>query len=315
MSESPTHTRRIMDVVLAVGPIPTKAGAPVSWEKHFDRNVHIIDDLWIGPLRRIKNGVMDGAEPRGQNYRPGFRQYGSLYGFFRKNAPTGGGSYRNWDADGKLWHCVQMARIIRPHSIGGEYAARVVWEKGRRRQVIPARFSGMGSAAYVGREDENWIRDADVVELRDLLTAFRPDQLPDRVKRAMFYHEIAHQIRYIEIRWPLVVTALEALIHTDDRRLPKKRSMGSTKQFTTRLNSLNAYIPALAWTESDLTRIYDYRSASAHGAGLGSEALNPRVMKLYHVVEDGLRAIIIACIKQPAVAAIFASNTSVRSKL
>src|SRR2546428_12487317 len=110
MAHASTSTRRIMDVVLAVGSIPTKSGAPVSWEKHFDEDVRIIDDLWIGPLSRIKDAVLNGAEPRGQNYRPPIRQYGSLYGFFRKNAPVGSHSYRNWDPDSKLWRCVQLAR-------------------------------------------------------------------------------------------------------------------------------------------------------------------------------------------------------------
>ena len=158
-------------------------------------------------------------------------------------------------------------------------------------------------------------RDEHVRALRKLLKVFNPSALPERVSRALWYHEYVFWTHMIDVRWPLCVTALEALIHTDEGDRPPGKRLGCTEQFVRRLLMLTQFVKGLRWTEQDLRDAYDRRSGLVHGVGRGADALTVEGRRLYLLVENGLRAIILDAIYKPAIAHLFVSKASIRTSL
>lgn len=301
-----------VDVILNTGALDFPS-SDMSWPSFLRRKAILAPDLWIGQ-HSDREAVLDACEQRGSNTLKAIRQFPSHYGFFRTNPPDPTNRYA-FDADDRLRTCLQLSRLIRPHSTGYNYAARIIRAKGRRREIVPFGARGIGTYAYHVHDDANWFGDDDVVALRELLAMFDPGILPDRVKRALWYHEYIFWTQMIDVRWPLCITALEALVHTDDKDLPKRDRLGSTEQFVRRLHCLTQYIPGLAWTKQALEEVYDHRSGFVHGVGRGADALSPHRRGLYLTAEAGLRTIIVAAIHKPAVAQIFTSRSSIRTTL
>jgi hypothetical protein len=80
------------------------------------------DDMWIGQLDiNLAKRILDACEPRGENFSP-TRECPHLYAFVRENIydelPQ-----PSWDSDKKLQQCIALSRIVRPTSIGFQYAA------------------------------------------------------------------------------------------------------------------------------------------------------------------------------------------------
>jgi len=81
---------RVTDVaVMAGGPhFDTPEERLAYATRHFTECIRISDDLWIGPLGKWAEEVMDACTPEGQNSPRPVRQYGSRYAFIRANAPA-----------------------------------------------------------------------------------------------------------------------------------------------------------------------------------------------------------------------------------
>ncbi|MBK9411008.1 MAG: hypothetical protein IPN47_23810 [Gemmatimonadetes bacterium] len=303
---------RTVDVILNTGALDFP-DARLVWPRFLRRRTLLAPDLWIG-RHPDREAVMDACEQRGANTLKAIRQFPSHYGCFRTNPPNPTDRYA-FDADDRLRTCLQLSRLVRPSSTGYHYAARIIRDQGRRREIIPYGARGLGTYAYDAHEDANWFGDDDVVALRTLLKAFDPTALTARVKGALWYHEYIFWTQMIDVRWPLCITALEALVHTDDKDLPKRSRLGSTVQFVRRLRCLSQYVPELTWTQRDLEEAYDHRSGFVHGVGRGADALTPHRRHLYLTVEAGLRAVIRAAILRPVIDQIFSSRSSIRTTL
>jgi len=303
---------RTTDIVLNTGPLDFPDDR-LEFPKFTRRAARLADDLWIG-RHAVREAVMDACELRGENSLQAIRQFPSHYGFYRTNAPHAANRYR-FDSDNRLRTCLQLSRLIRPSSTGYCYAARIIRDRGRRREIVPFHWRGIGTYAYQLEEGANWFSDEDVAALRSLLTAFRPDALPHRVKRALWYHEYIFWTQMIDVRWPLCVTALEALVHTDDSDVSVRKRMGSTEQFVQRLSHLSQFVPGLTWTTESLRDIYDRRSGLVHGVGRGADAMTPGARRLYLCAEQGLRAILVGSIRKAVIAELFATKASIRTGL
>ncbi len=298
--------KEVTDVMLAVA---ARSGAPLP--RHYREAIQLDDDLWIGP-RADRSAIIEAVQQRGLNTPLPIRQYASQYAFWRTNAQVDVASLRRFDPDYRLGTCVQLARVIRPTSVAYQFAARVVREMGRRRQIIPSGVLGSAAQAFVVDEDANWFRDEDAAALSELLHQFQPERLPARVRKALFYHEHVTRTPLIDIRWPLCITALEVLVHTEE---PRSGRMGSTVQFVTRLFRLTQFVSSLGWTARDLETIYALRSGLVHGIGQGADALRPEARRLYMLAEYGLRRIIRSAIARREIAEIFQTATTVRTFL
>jgi hypothetical protein len=133
--------------------------------------------------------------------------------------------------------------------------------------------------------------------------------LPRRVHNALWHHEYAARTYYLDHRWTLVVTGLEALVHTDRRR--------STAQFTGRVTKLASEL-AINLSKADASEAYDLRSQLAHGAAFLStgttQRLSPSQVGLYDRLEDILRLAVLRGMKDKAFADILDSDDKIRSR-
>ena len=283
---------------------------PEPLPNHFSDEVVIKGGLRIGPLEPpLKDRIALACAQQGENWVRPVRSYPLNYAIYRQNAPED--RYWTWDSDRMLWTCLQISRLVRPTSIGLSFAARLVHDgSGAVESIIPARIDGSASRCWVANERENWIRDANVVEIRRLLQEFDPSRVPERVLRAMWFHEYAHQQVYLDARWALIAIGMEALIHTDERRRSGPRS---TRQFVDRSARLADRIGYHGMTRTDLDDIYERRSAIAHGQQLADAAGNDK--RLYILLEEFLRKVIRSCILDATVADMFATDDAIRHHL
>jgi hypothetical protein len=67
------------------------------------------------------------------------------------------------------------------------------------------------------------------------------------------------RFKWIDVRWTVIATALESLLHTDHKR--------STKQFVDRVTALATRLK-VGFSPQDAKDAYDKRSSLAHGQKL-----------------------------------------------
>jgi hypothetical protein len=139
------------------------------------------------------------------------------------------------------------------------------------------------------------------VRLRKLVDKL-PLKLGARLSRALWYNEYAARTYFADVRWTMIATALEALIHTDRR--------GSTAQFVSRTAKLANVLGIASFTEDNALRFYDRRSSLAHGQGVGS--LRPEDQLLYVLGEDLLRTVLARAILDSSFAATFEDEDNIR---
>jgi len=198
-----------------------------------------------------------------------------------------------------------LSRLVRPTSIGVRCAARLIFDADDNLMEIAPANLDIGVRAWVADESRNWLRDEDLPRLRRLVDRFDPEVLSSRPQRAFWFFEHACRTLWIDVRWPLMTIALEALVHTDRRH--------STRQFVERILTLSGRIGGPEVSEDELREIYDRRSHLAHGAGLG--ALDAEARRLYLKMEAVLRRILEAIVLEPATAAIFEDEANIRREL
>jgi len=206
--------------------------------------------------------------------------------------------------------------IYHPTTISLRYSARAVLHlDGEVDEIIPGPIYGSGSEVWLAstKNYRNWLTESDIDPLRDLVNqaSFILKNMPPRLSRAMWYHEYASRIEYIDVRWTLICTGLESLVKTDRH--------GSTKQFKTRLIALAVEL-GVPLTDLDADTAYDYRSGLVHGQGLppvnkisASIDEDPRT-DLYTKCETVLRAAILRALRAADFRAIFSDDDAIRKR-
>lgn len=275
--------------------------------------IKLASDIWLDLLdHNIANQVMDACEPMGvwPVKRP-VRQYGQLYAFVREPVPEG--KIYEWDPDQKLRSCIALSRLIHPTSISLEYSARIFYaDSGVVRQVCPGPVNGRVARTFMVRPRwRDWLIDGDLQQLSKLLSAPSWTALPERLRRALWHHEFASSLAELNIRWILISTALEALVHTDRQK--------STKQFTTRVPLLAKEVGITEFSSADASMVYEYRSRLAHGQTLadpkkGTPAhVDATALPLYWLMERIVRAVLKKALTDPKYAAIFENDDTIRA--
>lgn len=264
----------------------------------------LADDLWVGELdNKIAECVLDSCEPCGKWVKKPVRPDNQLYSFVRERAPDN--PLYTWDRDLRLQTCIALSRLVHPTPVSFEYAARITYNSDNSiREIIPGPVRGLGSEAYVANEDRRtWLIASDLEELKKLLDKMGTAQLPPRVNRALWHHEFAARIQEISVRWTLICTALEALVHTDRQ--------GSTKQFTKRVSKLAGELQ-VQFSEDEALEAYDFRSRIVHGQGLAS--LSNKHRDLYERMEEVLRRTLNRAIGEQDFAKTFDSDLEIRNR-
>ena len=302
-------TAKVTDIALMLGPL--SRGASGSQPDYFTKTVALADDISLG-RHPLTERVLTACQSPGENWTR-YHEW-SIYEIWRTGAPIrvdGTGGFNN---DRRLSTVLQLSRLVRPTSIGYARAARMIEWDGHPVEIVPARAEGRGSRMFVADEKTDWLRDTDVDPLRAIIGTFDPDKLPERVKAGMRHFEYAHGLDDFNTRWPLITTAAESLIHTDERR--KVFGPGGkrvTEQFVTRLFRLGQRVAGVAWTESDLEQAYEDRSGFAHGRGVGTAPLADLVAR-YQAFEGNVRRVLHQLIMDPTFAAIFVASVAMHSE-
>lgn len=267
------------------------------------QTVQISSGVSIGRLDSdLFEAVARACGPPGYNHDP-VRLYTQLYAFSREPAPESA-SY-NWDPDRRLQVCVALSRLIHPTNAAFFWSARVLHDdQGNLHRIIPGPVSSFGCEAFIVHDAGNWLTQNDVLALTSLISAYDAAQLPPSVRRAFWHFEFASRVWDISIRWTLLATAIEALVHTDRK--------SSTKQFVVRLQGLCSDVGGASISKQEAEDIYDKRSSLVHGAGLS--ALTSADRSLYLKMEAVLRAAIQRSLSDPTFRQLLGDPDQIRRK-
>lgn len=263
--------KKTLDIVIQTTPSSTLN------RTHIKNRFELYNDVYIDILpRELSNSIIKACEPAG--YKSGQRKFDQLYSFVRHNPPNPNEPL--WDSDQRLQNCIALSRIVHPTSISFRHAARVITNQdGSLNKIIPGPVSGLGAHAFVVDEDSNCLTESDAEDLKKLIEAFEKKPPKDPIARAMWLLEYAFRIYEIDVRWTLIATGIEALIHTDRH--------ASTKQFVERIQKLSIDVGAGTIKEAEAKDMYHRRSSLAHGQGL--EGLTQKKKILYKKMEEILR--------------------------
>jgi hypothetical protein len=277
---------KIFDVVIhTTSPRIDPTNKPIKGRFHLSNNL-CIDHL----SREISDKIFEACIPAGYNFEP-IRQFDQLYSFIRDNPPKTHADDLKWDSDRRLQLCLALSRIIHPTSVSFKYAARIFAnQEGSPRKIIPGPVYGFGAHAFVEDTKFNYLTKTAAEDLKNLLKACDHNPVKDPIARAMWYLEYAFRSYQIDLRWTLIATGIEVLVHTDRYK--------STKQFVERVQKLSFDVGAGTINQTEAEDMYELRSSLSHGQGL--RGLTPDKKEIYKKMEDILRLTIKKAILDPS---------------
>jgi len=205
-----------------------------------------------------------------------------------------------------LQACVALSRLVHPTSVSLRYAGRIRYNSDSSiSDISPAYIKGVGVDTFLDSAPKrDWLTEADAIRLRNLLPNLYSSAVPERVSRALWFHEYAVRTYYVELRWTLIATGLEALVHTDRH--------GSTRQFKVRVSQLAKEngIPGMGVSEAEIA--YLHRSTVAHGQRL--EQLSDSDKRLYNAMETTLRLTILRALEDHSFTSVFTDSEEIRRR-
>ena len=258
-----------------------------------------------GPIpKNVADYVFDLTSPHGLKTKP-VRQFHALYAFKRPDDADATGL--EWDPQRCIEQAIALSRLVHPTSVSLEDTARLFLSPDGE-NVDEAVVGPIGDArakAYVSETSRNWLTEDDATRLSGVVDAFYESEetRPERITRALRFHEYAAQSLNLELRWVLVVTALEALINVEETR---KR-----QQFRTRTLGL-AEACSVAWTDDDAKEAYRLRSKLTHGQHVNDVGVAGH--DLYCRMEEVLRVALRNGILDPGFADAFADDSCITSR-
>lgn len=282
----------------------------------------LTERMWICRLPKyLRDIVYQACESPGVPYQKMYRQYGQLYTIALFTGPWTSGQLSGWDAPGEITQFVTFSQLVHPTSIGFGNSSRFTFgPNGDFISAEPGPCRGITEQAFTIPHHRNWISKSECEKVKNLLTHSKPSDLPDKVARAHWNVQHAAYQYFFEVRTLLIVSGLEALLHTRDPKGP-----GTGKQFTTRAKQL-AEVLQVAFTLDDAWAVWEHRSDVAHGRDPwasrwnGREGMqqppeltkNDETVRRYLQAEQLLRATVLRCLTDHEFAAIFTSDDSVK---
>jgi hypothetical protein len=268
---------RVRDLIVCAGDPSNKvpieevyAHPPIGWDRRRgeddERFGEIVDTIDLGggiAIERLDRDttelVMNACTPRGHYFLP-VRQFGQRYSLVKEvSLDELDDRHYAWDTDGTLDDALTLSRLVRDNGYSTEYAARLLdYEDGQR--CIVYVLHREDKAIWRLHRDREWLDAAEGRELAALLAAYWEcrEQLPPRVRRAMWRMAYAPRIRWADMVLPILVGGLEALLKIGRRDL--------TQQFKKRVPALAAEIGIDGLDEDLAERLYDGRSDWVHGS-------------------------------------------------
>ena len=263
--------------------------------------------LWVGRLNgRLAEALMDTCEPKMLGVPTPVRQFSQMYAYVREL--DGNPDLYYWDKDFRLSRLVAMSRLVHPTTVGFRYAGRVL-QDAQTLEIVPAQPHGISVDTYLSpSQQRDWLTRSEAERLGELDAKSEPltqPSFPRRVSRALWYFDYAQRTYYADLRWTMIATALEALIHTG--------RANSTRHFKYRVPALAAAVGAPALTSSESDAAYDFRSRLSHGDGFLSD-MPQADLGLYDRLEETLRLTILKAFLEPAFASVFTDDAQIEAR-
>lgn len=313
------RTNRVRDVLVI--PSPGHRADEQEWLDNaaVEDAIDLGNGVFIERLRAddLAEEVIHASIPRGLLF-DATRSFGQLYSFWREvpEADWEQSSLFNWDPSGAISEAIALSRFVLDNAHSFEFAGRVFDRTDSRRRIAPLTGHD-GRIAYRTRKDRFWFTAADAQELRVLLDHYRAcrDELPARVRRALWQADRSCYSRYINEAATSIVIGLESLLNTG-------RSEPTTAQFTNRSKQLADEL-GIETSRRYWHWVYDARSRIVHGAeGMlvaptgwdESDADPPPDVAKIAKAQDVLRSVIRKAIEDEDFRAAFASGGTVRTR-
>ncbi len=269
--------------------------------------IEIGQGLWLGQIEGdLAKTLMDIAHPKAYGVGVPVQQNAQMYSYvgeLQSNVEI-----HHWDDDLRLSRLVALSRLIHPTTVGFRYAGRVRQIEGAL-AIVPAELNGISPDTFISpTHTRDWLTKPEAELLAELNAKAEPltqPSFPRRVSRALWYFDYAQRTYYADLRWTMVATALEALIHTGTRN--------STRHFKYRVPSLAAEVGAPTMTTSDSDAAYDFRSRLSHGDGFLSDMPQADI-SLYDKLEETLRLTILKAFREPRFAKIFLDESQIDAR-
>jgi hypothetical protein len=290
----------------------------------------LTDAMWICRLpNKLRDIVYRACESPGVPYQNPFRQYGQLYTIALFAGPWLPGQLSGWDASGEITRFVTFSQLVHPTSIGFGNSARLTFgPNGEFTRADPGPCRGITEYAFTIPHSRNWLSRTDCEQIRLLLEKANLNKLPDRVTRANWNLQHSAYQYFFEVRTLLVVSGLEALLHTRSPQLKgRRRQAGTGKQFITRTQKL-AELIKLRFDDVDAEAVWERRSDVAHGRDPWAARQNARgalqsppqlaksdeAVKSYLRADELLRTTVLKCLVDDQFATIFTSDDTVEKR-
>jgi hypothetical protein len=263
--------------------------------------------LWLGRLDAdLAKALMDTCEPKVLGVPAPVRQYAQMYAYVRELHPSA--ELHRWDDDHRLSRLVAMSRLIHPTTVGFRYAGRVR-QTDDGLAIVPAQVLGISPDVYLSpSHTRDWLT-APEAHLAGQVDAqsehLTQPSFPKRVSRALWYFDYAQRTYYADVRWTMIATALEALIHTGTE--------GSTRHFKYRVPALAADVGAPTMTTSESDAAYDFRSRLSHGDAFLYDMPQADI-NLYDKLEEALRLTILKAFREPTFAGVFLDDSQIDAR-
>lgn len=249
----------------------------------------------------IAKAIMDVCDPKVLGIPSPVRQFAQLYSFVRQ-LPRDQDIYR-WDEKNELTATLGLSRLVHPTSVGLSYAARLGYEQERVKEIFPAQIVGVSKHVFLSpSRTRDWLTEAEARSLSKIVPKLN-EILPKRVHNALWHHEYALRTFYLDHRWTLVCTGLEALVHTESTK--------NTRQFAARVSRLASEL-GITLSEVEAIEAYDMRSRLAHGVSF--IATGTVQLQLYDRLEDTLRTAVLRGMQDKSFATIFDDDDQIRKR-
>lgn len=269
--------------------------------------VDITQTLWIGPIpEQAAQRVFQTCRPGVHGFERSKIHCPQLYAYGKEVPPELARNKEQWDEDGTLQGLVAISRLVHPTSASLRTAARLEMDStGEASWVSQAKTEGVQSDAFVSPDQpRDWLTPQDLETLKTIAHVLDGRLLVGRVWRALWYHEYAARSYEMDVRWPMVVTGLEALLKTE------RNDLGN--QFRRRTLSMAKELCIVDYTEKDASDAWDMRSGLTHGQNLGK--VTAENLRLYVMIELILRTAALKALREKEFGAIFENDSAIRDR-
>ena len=196
-------------------------------------------------------------------------------------------------------------------STGDRYSVHVSFYDRRDSPIFAVQYRGMCDVSLVSASaSRDWLSVDDGKTLRTLMPWLsKSKNMHARVHRAHWNHEYAMRSFYLDARWTLVVSGLEALISFGEDEL--------AWQFCERVRQL-AVECHVSLSEIELRAAYKLRSKLVHAESFlsGLDTILPRTQHtaLYEKLESVLRQTVLRCLLDDSFGNFFRDDAAVKTR-